>query len=106
MALNRAVPRRLLAVLGAAAALFYGVWGGEYSLWDLRNLEQNRQTELAATAELRGRTADLRRQADLLQSDPAALERVARERFGMIRPGEVLVRFVAPAPAKVRASEP
>jgi hypothetical protein len=32
--------------------------------------------------------------AGKLESDDAAIERIARERFGMIREGEILYRFV------------
>jgi cell division protein FtsB len=34
--------------------------------------------------------------ADSLQNDPPTLERVARERFGMIKEGETLYRFAVP----------
>ena len=36
----------------------------------------------------------LRARADSLENDPAAVERLAREQYGMIREGEVLYRFV------------
>jgi cell division protein FtsB len=36
--------------------------------------------------------------ADSLRDDSGTLERVARERFGMIKEGETLYRFAEPAP--------
>lgn len=35
----------------------------------------------------------LRREVDALRSDPAAVERVARDELGMVRPGELLFQF-------------
>jgi len=35
--------------------------------------------------------------ADSVESDPSMLERIARERFGMIRDGETLYRFAEPS---------
>ena len=35
---------------------------------------------------------------DSLESDSATLERIARERYGMIRDGEILYRFADPEP--------
>jgi cell division protein FtsB len=31
-----------------------------------------------------------------VESDPATQERIAREEFGMVKPGEVLYRFAEP----------
>jgi cell division protein FtsB len=36
---------------------------------------------------------ELRSRADSLQKDPGTIERVAREKYGLIRPGERLYRF-------------
>ncbi|HET6370655.1 MAG TPA: septum formation initiator family protein [Nitrospiria bacterium] len=35
----------------------------------------------------------LRQEIEALRSDPAAIERAARERLGMARPGEIVYRF-------------
>jgi cell division protein FtsB len=43
-------------------------------------------------ARLKAENAGLREQARRLQEDPAAIEMVAREELGLIRPGEILVR--------------
>jgi cell division protein FtsB len=84
------------SLLGLAA--YYAVWGGEYSTFDLRRLESERAAEAARAERLEVEADSLRRRAKALESDPAALERLARERFGMIRPGEVLFRFVEVEP--------
>lgn len=46
--------------------------------------------------ELRSSLDSLRVWVDSLQNDSATLERLARERFGMIRDGEVLYRLAEP----------
>ena len=45
----------------------------------------------ATLASLRQENARLRERARRLQNDPAAIEAVARETLGLIRPGEILV---------------
>jgi cell division protein FtsB len=42
-------------------------------------------------AQLKQENAGLREQARRLQEDPAAIEALAREELGLIRPGEILV---------------
>lgn len=82
-------------------AVYFAVFGGEYSLLELRATR-------SALAEERARLTDLRRQIDSLEAwrdslltDSATLERIARERFGMIRPGETLYRFTEPRDSMV-----
>jgi cell division protein FtsB len=79
----------LLAVAG-----YYAVWGGEYSVFGLRELERQLAAEQLRLESVRQQTDSLRVVAERIESDPLAIERVARERFGMIRHGETLVRFV------------
>ena len=86
--------RRLPGAALLAVAAYYAVWGGEYTahdLWRLRGQRAEAATQLAAT---RAEVDSLRVHRERLDSDPAAIEVVARERFGMIRPGEILYRFV------------
>ena len=82
----------LLLVVGAA--LYYALFGGEYSVFDVRRLGQRVAEEQARLDSLRAEVDSLEARADLLASDSATIERIARERYGMIRPGERLYRFV------------
>ncbi|HLU24299.1 MAG TPA: septum formation initiator family protein [Longimicrobiales bacterium] len=86
--------RRFLlpAVVGVAA--YFAVFGGEYSLYEVWRLARQHEQEAAALEALRDSVAALRARADSLESDSVALERLARERYGLIRPGERLYRFV------------
>ena len=42
---------------------------------------------------LRGRASDLSRTVERLRNDPAYVEKLAREEFGMVRPDETVLKF-------------
>ena len=86
-------PGRFLAGAVVLAGLAFGYAGGEYSTGDWRTLRDNVAVERAAAARLQIEIDSLRREADALETDPAAQERAARERFGMLRPGEMMYRI-------------
>jgi cell division protein FtsB len=87
------------AVLPAlfALAVYYALFGGEYSVFELRQARIDIDEARVELAELRERIDSLSARADSLENDPATLERIARERFGMIREGETLYRFALPS---------
>jgi cell division protein FtsB len=84
----------LPTLLGLAA--YYAFFGGEYSLLELRHARAEIQAQEEELSVLREEVVYLRARADSLENDPATLERLARERYGMIRPGEVLYLFNEP----------
>ena len=106
MALSPSSRRRLVFGAVAAVAVYYGLWGGEYSLFDLRRLRVEREERAAGLAASRVAVDSLKRYARALERDDAALERVARERFGMVRDGETLLRFYEQAPPAAGAGSP
>jgi cell division protein FtsB len=81
---------------------YYAVFGGEYSIMEVRRARVERAAEAAEVARLRAENDSLRALVDSLEHDPATLERLARERFGLIRDGEVLYRFAPPDSGAVR----
>jgi cell division protein FtsB len=87
------VIRRLLfpALLGLAA--YYAIFGGEYSVLDVKRIHAETEAARSALAHLKTDAALLSSRADALESDPRTLEALARERFGLIYDGEVLYRF-------------
>ena len=85
-------PGPFLAGAVVVGGLAFGYSGGEYSTGDLRTLRDNVAAERAAATLLQIEIDSLRRGADALETDPAAQERAARERFGMLRPGEMMYR--------------
>jgi len=89
------VKRVLLPVL-LGLAVYYAVFGGEYSLLELGRVRREMAAQERELALLRREIDSLRAWADSLQNDSATIERLARERFGMIREGEVLYRLAEP----------
>ncbi|HEX6588045.1 MAG TPA: septum formation initiator family protein [Longimicrobiales bacterium] len=92
---RRRVFRVVLGVV-LALALYYALFGGEYSVFELRSLSKRVALEQARLDSLRIEVDSLEARADSLENDSATIERIARERYGMIRPGERLYRFVQP----------
>jgi cell division protein FtsB len=74
------------------AGLAFGAFGGEYGSFDWLQLKRQVRQERQAIEELKVELDSLQHEADALEHDPATQERVAREQFGMIRPGEILYR--------------
>ncbi len=81
----------LLAVLAVAG--YFAVFGGEYSWLQLRRLQRERQAQQKAVQATRQEVKVLRARADSLERDSLAMERLAREKYGLIRNGERLYRF-------------
>jgi len=94
VALGKGTGRRLLAGGILALAGYYALWGGEYSAFHLVRLKKERREADARLADTRAQVDSLRTLAGKLEKDDAEVERIARERFGMIREGELLYRFV------------
>jgi cell division protein FtsB len=77
-------------------AIYYAVFGGEYSVFELHATRTALESERSALFELRTQIDSLVAWSDSLRNDSQTLERVAREDFGMIREGETLYRFALP----------
>ena len=80
----------MLAVIGGLA---FGAFGGEYRLIDYWKLKRDLREVEASVTRLEQEVDSLNAYAVALESDSATQERVARERFGMIRDGEILYRL-------------
>ncbi len=92
---SQKLARRIIGGLLIAVATYYTVWGGEYSELDLSRLRQMEDQETARLEATRAAVDSLRVVAEQMEGDSATIEKYARERFGMIREGETLYRFVA-----------
>lgn len=88
--------RRFLLPALLGLAVYYAVFGGEYSLLELRRARAEIQSQERELVALNQTLDSLRAWVDSLQNDSATLERLAREQFGMIREGEVLYRLAEP----------
>ena len=100
--------RRGLGALLLGVAVYYAVWGGEYSSFDLLRLHDQREALAEGLTRSAVQVDSLGAAAERLEGDRATIEQVARERFGMVKEGELLYRFVPvepePAPAEVRVT--
>ena len=96
--------KRLVLPALLLVAVYYAVFGGEYSYFALRRTRKAVAREQAELAERRRQIDSLRAWADSLEMDPATLERLARERFGMVRDGETLYQFTEPEDSVVKDS--
>jgi len=88
--------RRVILPALLGLALYYALFGGDYSVFELRRARIERGREAAVLAERRRQIDSLRAWGDSLNVDSVTLERIARERFGMIREGEILYRHAEP----------
>ncbi len=76
----------LVAYIAFGNGLLYKVWQEEKTLSELK----------AEVKQLEAETDSLRQVLKLIESDIDFIERVAREDFGLVKPGEVII----PLPAK------
>ena len=77
-------------------ALFLVVWFGffdTYSIWTRFQLEREKRDLIRKTEMLVMETAEIKKRIEAFENDPALLERIAREEYGMRRPGETVYRI-------------
>jgi cell division protein FtsB len=86
--------RRVFLAVVALGMAGYAVEGGEYGTMDLLALRKQVRSERAALDRVRHEVDSLRREERALARDPRVQETVARELYGMIRPGEILYQVV------------
>ncbi len=92
--------KRLLIALVVLAMVAFALEGGEYGTLDQLRLKRQVRDEQANMARLRRELDSLARLERALKTDPVTQERVAREVYGMIRPGERLYQVVRPDSTK------
>jgi len=95
---------RWATIIGLASALYFALQGGEYGTLDLLQLRREEAEEQADVLRLQALVDSLTTAAIAIELDPRMQERVARERFGMIKKGEFLYRLV-PIPADAEKRE-
>lgn len=86
--------RWLLAGILAAGAAYFALFGGDYGYFEVRRLEREHAVEEQRLRELQADLIRIGARTDSLEHDSATLERLAREKYGLIREGERLYRFV------------
>jgi cell division protein FtsB len=87
-------PGRWAILAGLLLATYFALQRGEYSILDLHKLRQAVVEESTSVVRLHQVVDSLDLFARAIERDPRMQERVARERFGMLKPGEFLYRLV------------
>ena len=83
----------MIVLLLAAAVVIIAAVFGKHGLLTYMELNARYQTMQDEVARLKEDNQRLKTEIGALKSDPDAIERVAREELGMIKPGEVLYRI-------------
>ncbi|MES2123053.1 MAG: septum formation initiator family protein [Gemmatimonadota bacterium] len=96
---------RWLAVAVLILMAVFAWQGGIFGTSAYREMERQAEASRREAARLEREVDSLRAFADSLEHDPAVQERVARENFGMLRPGELSFTIV-PAPTTKQDSTP
>ena len=82
-----------MIVAGGLLALFLP---GVIHIQQLRERRRELQTEIERLTQ---QNAQLQQESTLLKEDPLYIERVARKKLGVARPGEVIYRFSEEEPS-------
>jgi cell division protein FtsB len=82
----------LLSILAIFIILWIGFFD-TFSLWNRLQLEREKRSLIKKTELLVAETEALRIRIESLRNNPALVERIAREQYGMRRPGETVYRI-------------
>src|SRR5690625_6128757 len=85
--------RRWLVGLAAGFVLVWFLFFDTHSLLTRYQLEQQKQELIKKTEEYRLLTAELEGKIEQLDNDPALLEKIARENYGMKKPDRKSTRL-------------
>ena len=85
---------RRLAVIVLALALLFALQGGEYSTFNFLALKRQEKEEILRIRELEQEVDSLKKEAIAVETDPVVQERLARELYGMLRPGEFVYNIL------------
>ena len=96
---------RLLLVGGLLLGLLLASLSGDASLIRLYRLSRQRADLAQDIERLQPENARLRREVEAFQQDETRLEEIARRKLGLVRPGEVVYRFAAPAESPAAAGD-
>ncbi len=80
-----------LAIAFGVCVLLFAVFGDDHGVRAVLQARRDARQLTAEIAALRAENANLRRRADALRADPAAIEAEARASLGLVRAGELVV---------------
>jgi len=85
---------KLFIISVFASLLLVALAGGKYNVFSIWELYQQKKALTEQVEQLRIQNQLLADQIRRLQEDPQAIEKVARENFGMARSGETVYRIL------------
>jgi cell division protein FtsB len=86
----------LIGLIVLLAAVFIA---GDVGLWNVWHAQKTLEVIEGDIGSLQSEISYLRRDINDLENDPFAIEKVAREKFGYMRPGERVYRIITLEPA-------
>ena len=99
----RRVVNKVLFVIGII--LVINAFAGDNGFIDMLTTKNTHAVLLEDLSRLRAENESLRNTAKRLQEDPRAIEEVARDKLGLIKPGELLLIFTNDHPKYLAAVE-
>jgi cell division protein FtsB len=93
----------IIGIILLVAAIFIA---SDVGLWNLWNAQKSLDVVESEIEELQGEIAYLKADIESLENDPFAIERVAREKYGYMRPGERVYRIVTLSPLDKKGYRP
>ena len=96
----------ILLILLFLAAIVLDAFFSETGILQVWTLEEQYKLLAAEVSRLEGENAELEAEIVELRARPEAIERVAREQLGFVRPGEDTFLFPAPPEEDSRADAP
>lgn len=80
------------AILTVATFILYSFLGGEFGMLNLLRMQRKRSTLQMERRQLIAEIANLEDRYERAQTDTSYIEKIARERYGLVRDGEVVIR--------------
>ncbi len=105
-AASRRKPARALLLGAAGFFLLLVLAAGWKSYRDLESAREREAMLAARIVQTESRVDALRRRIASLREDPVALERMAREQLGLVKPGEVVVVYPETPPPPAKPTQP
>jgi len=90
--------RFILGAVLLSGATYFALFGGEYSMLEIARIRHEKGVEKTRYEAVRLEVTRLQARVDSLENDVPTIQRIARERWGLILPGERLYRFDAKTP--------